>query len=89
MKMLKPEVPVAIYSADWEASPEHMRFADACVPVLPRPLVRPGDSGVQCAARGRRVGGIQQQVREHLTQLPSIDLRMSIRAIAGFDRNLA
>ena len=28
IKVLKPEVPIAIYSAHWEASAEHMRFAD-------------------------------------------------------------
>ncbi len=34
MKILKPEVPIAIYSADWEASPEHMRFADIFITKL-------------------------------------------------------
>jgi DNA-binding NtrC family response regulator len=34
MKMLKPDVPIAIYSADWEASPEHMRFADTFITKL-------------------------------------------------------
>lgn len=29
LKKLKPKVPVAIYSADWAASPDDMRFADA------------------------------------------------------------
>ena len=28
IKVLKPKVPIAIYSAHWEASAEHMRFAD-------------------------------------------------------------
>jgi CheY-like chemotaxis protein len=28
IKVLKPEVTIAIYSAHWEASAEHMRFAD-------------------------------------------------------------
>ena len=28
LKKLKPEVPVAIYSADWAASPDDMRFAE-------------------------------------------------------------
>jgi hypothetical protein len=28
MKSLKPDVPVAIYSADWAALPGEMRFAD-------------------------------------------------------------
>jgi DNA-binding NtrC family response regulator len=34
MKMLKPDVPIAIYSADLEASPEHMRFADTFITKL-------------------------------------------------------
>lgn len=34
MKKMKPEVPVAIYSADWTASPEDMRFADRFITKL-------------------------------------------------------
>jgi DNA-binding NtrC family response regulator len=34
MKRLKPDLPIAIYSADWEPSPEHMRFADVWVSKL-------------------------------------------------------
>lgn len=34
MKMLKPEVPLAIYSADWAASPDEMQFADIFITKL-------------------------------------------------------
>lgn len=34
LKKLKPEVPVAIYSADWAASPDDMRFADLFITKL-------------------------------------------------------
>lgn len=34
LKRLKPNVPVAIYSADWAASPEDMRFADVFITKL-------------------------------------------------------
>lgn len=34
LKRLKPDVPVAIYSADWAASPEDMRFADVFITKL-------------------------------------------------------
>src|ERR1051326_417792 len=34
MKMLKPEVPVAIYSADWAASPEDTSVADRFITKL-------------------------------------------------------
>jgi CheY-like chemotaxis protein len=34
MKMLKPEVPVAIFSADVQVSPEDRRFADAYITKL-------------------------------------------------------
>ena len=34
MKSLKADLPIAIYSADWEPSPEHMRFADAFITKL-------------------------------------------------------
>ncbi len=34
MKMRKPNVPIAIYSADWQASPEHMLFADIFITKL-------------------------------------------------------
>lgn len=34
MKMLKNDVPIAIYSAHWEESPEYMRFADVFVTKL-------------------------------------------------------
>jgi CheY-like chemotaxis protein len=34
LKRLKPDVPVAIYSADWAESPEDMRFADMFITKL-------------------------------------------------------
>jgi CheY-like chemotaxis protein len=34
MKKMKPDVPVAIYSADWAESPEDMRFADMFITKL-------------------------------------------------------
>ena len=34
MKTLKPEVSIAIYSADWNESPEDMRFADVFITKL-------------------------------------------------------
>ncbi len=34
IKMMKPEVPIAIYSAYWEAPTECMRFADAFITKL-------------------------------------------------------
>lgn len=34
MKMLKPQVPIAMYSADLEVSPEDMRFADTFITKL-------------------------------------------------------
>lgn len=34
LKKLKPDVPVAIYSADWAASPDDMRFADVFITKL-------------------------------------------------------
>jgi CheY-like chemotaxis protein len=34
LKRLKPDVPVAIYSADWTMSPEDMRFADRFITKL-------------------------------------------------------
>lgn len=34
LKKLKPTVPVAIYSADWAASPDDMRFADLFITKL-------------------------------------------------------
>jgi CheY-like chemotaxis protein len=34
LKRLKPDIPVAIYSADWAESPEDMRFADMFITKL-------------------------------------------------------
>jgi len=34
MKMLKPEVPIAVYSSDWKESPADMRFADIFITKL-------------------------------------------------------
>ena len=37
IRVLKPEVPVAIYTAHWEAAAEHLRFAEGFITKLVSP----------------------------------------------------
>src|ERR1019366_9945824 len=57
--------------------------------LLPLPLARGGCPYVKLSASRHGVGGIQQEVREHLTQRTSVNRKVAVTTVAGIDRDAA